>query len=260
MRILKPSIHLKDFFEKLAKASNAVLMLDYDGTLAPFKIDPKEAFPYEGVEMRLNKIIRSNTRVVIISGRAIKDLIFLLSMDPLPEIWGSHGAERLKKGNVYSQAQVGQEVYEGLAQAKMRLATYIDPSRCEFKPLSMAVHWRGLSEDKIKQISENILQDWTNLLESHRLEIHAFDGGLELRPQGINKGIAVDVILKDAGPDFAAAYLGDDATDEEAFEMLGEKGLNVLVRKDIRPTKADIQLIPPQELLKFLDQWQMARP
>ena len=40
---------LKSFFEALRGAGGGVLALDYDGTLAPFRIDPMEAVPYAGV-------------------------------------------------------------------------------------------------------------------------------------------------------------------------------------------------------------------
>lgn len=52
------------------------------------------------------------------------------------------------------------------------------------------------------------------------------------------------------------AYLGDDTTDEKAFKALGENGLKVLVKDKLRPTLADLHLIPPKDLLEFLNQWQ----
>jgi len=70
----------------------------------------------------------------------------------------------------------------------------------------------------------------------------------------MNKGGAVRSILQST-KESVIAYLGDDATDEEAFSVLVDKGLKVLVRQNVRPTQADIQLIPPEELLAFFDRW-----
>ena len=56
-------------------------------------------------------------------------------------------------------------------------------------------------------------------------------------------------------PDTVSAYLGDDLTDEDAFDAIKRKGLAVLVRKEERITRADIRLTPPEELLAFLDRW-----
>jgi trehalose-6-phosphatase len=55
--------------------------------------------------------------------------------------------------------------------------------------------------------------------------------------------------------DVAAAYLGDDLTDEDAFKAIKGKGIGVLVRSELRPTAADIWLTPPKDLLEFLSVW-----
>jgi len=60
-------------------------------------------------------------------------------------------------------------------------------------------------------------------------------------------------ILKGVEGKAPVAYLGDDFTDEDAFEELGAHGLKVLVRAEPRETKADVRLEPPEELLSFLD-------
>ena len=52
-----------------------------------------------------------------------------------------------------------------------------------------------------------------------------------------------------------AAYLGDDSTDEHAFEAMNGHGLSVLVRPRYRPTAAQLWLRPPDEVLDLLEQW-----
>ena len=65
----------------------------------------------------------------------------------------------------------------------------------------------------------------------------------------------MEVLLGEEPADVAAAYLGDDATDEEAFATLGGRGLTVLVRPEFRATTAQVWLRPPDELFDFLDRW-----
>ena len=72
---------------------------------------------------------------------------------------------------------------------------------------------------------------------------------------GQNKGLAIKELLAEIAPDDLIAYLGDDLTDEEAFTALDGRGLKVLVRHEFRPTHADVQIAPPEELLQFLDRW-----
>src|SRR5581483_3447129 len=112
MRLLKDEISLNTFFYTLQKKPS-LLFLDYDGTLSPFKIDPLEATPYPGVMELIGKIMQEGkTKVVIVSGRAMQDLIPLISMVPLPELWGSHGGERLKTNGNYSQIDLSSEQKE----------------------------------------------------------------------------------------------------------------------------------------------------
>ena len=96
------------------------------------------------------------------------------------------------------------------------------------------------------------------LVEGTGLSLHEFDGGLELRPPGITKGEAVETILAEMQGETVSAYLGDDLTDEDAFAAMKGQGMGVLVRKELRETRADLWLRPPEELLDFLKRWQTA--
>jgi trehalose-phosphatase len=84
---------------------------------------------------------------------------------------------------------------------------------------------------------------------------HDFDGGIELRVPGRHKGFVVDAVLSEMGRETAAAYLGDDSTDEDAFKAIRGRGIGVLVRPQYRATAADFWLKPPEELLEFLERW-----
>jgi trehalose 6-phosphate phosphatase len=99
------------------------------------------------------------------------------------------------------------------------------------------------------------LQIWTPLIRDYPLHILNFDGGMEIRALGPDKGSAVREILAEAAPAAAVAYLGDDRTDEDAFRALQGKGLTALVRPEHRATAADLWLKPPEELIEFLHSW-----
>ena len=87
---------VEPFLRSVAQSQNSALLLDYDGTLAPFSIDRKRALPYAGVTTLLQELVDTGrTRVVIISGRNAYEVGPLLGVKPCPEIWGSHGLQRL---------------------------------------------------------------------------------------------------------------------------------------------------------------------
>ena len=71
---------LHPFFERLRASGGGVLALDYDGTLAPFRIDPMQAVPYPGVREAIARILATGkTRVVLISGRRAEEVRELLA-------------------------------------------------------------------------------------------------------------------------------------------------------------------------------------
>ena len=85
-----------------------------------------------------------------------------------------------------------------------------------------------------------------------------FDGGVEILAPAANKGNAIQSIIEGHDPEAAIAYLGDDQTDEDAFQALKGRGLSILVRSEPRPTAADLRLQPPEELIEFLHNWLLA--
>jgi len=259
MQALDQTVDLEGFFRDVARAPRRLLLLDYDGTLAPFRIDPADAKPYPGVIERLEAIMEDpRCCVMIVSGRWIRDLLPLLALKNLPEIWGSHGWEKLRFDGEYELAELQEIAHRGLAEVKTWAAQIENAGgRCEHKVGSLAVHWRGLTLEHITEIRRIVFERWSTTGPHQALVWHDFDGGIELRAPGRNKGYAVREALADT-PNVAAAYLGDDLTDEDAFKAIEGRGLSILVRPHYRPTAAQLWLRPPEDLLDFLSRWHAA--
>ena len=255
MEILNKKTDLNQFFSLLENSIDRILMLDYDGTLAPFNPNRNKAYPYPKAAEIVNKILVDNScRVIIISGRTIDDLLNLIMFESMPEIWGSHGYEKqLPDGTCFIET-VSAEVKETirLYEEAFRIAEL--EKYCEKKPFGIAVHWRGCSMDQINQIKTKVDQI-ASKINNHSVSVADFDGGKEIRINGIDKGTAVNKIMSNAMAGSVSAYLGDDLTDEDAFRQMGDSGLKVLVREKPRVTLADIRLTPPDELVWFLGKW-----
>lgn len=261
MQALTSRIDLAAFFERVASAAGRLLMLDYDGTLAPFDVRPERAVPYPEVATALAGIVAAGgTRVVIVSGRPAAEVPPLLGLASPPEIWGSHGWERLLPDGRRIVEQPGQAARQGLADAGAALEAIMPHgARLEEKLASLALHWRALPASAGEELARRAREMWKPMVENGALELLPFDGGLELRSVGCNKQHAVKALLSETAVDHAIAYLGDDITDEDAFRAVRPRGLGVLVRAAFRETEADVWLTPPEELVEFMRHWSVKR-
>ena len=247
---------LSDFLDHLGAAPVSVLMLDYDGTLAPFQVDRDHAYPYPEVVPVLERIVQcGKTRVIVITGRPVGEIKTLLRPLDKLEVWGSHGMERLLPDRTFRQMEIDNETMAVLSRAEEWVIAAGLRSRAEIKPGGIAIHWRGLPDDEVADIKDRVRQGWSPFAERPGLKLLKFEAGLELRVAHPDKGDAVAAILADAEPSAEIAYLGDDLTDEDAFRALRGRGLPILVRAEYRETSAEAWLRPPNELVGFLNQW-----
>lgn len=261
MRVLRASFEPGAFLERVGRARARVLLVDYDGTLAPFRVDPAEARPYAGVAERLQRVRAAGTRLVVVSGRPAREVRGLLALRPSPEVWGAHGWERSRPGEDPAPVDLPERVRSGLAEGAERVAATRGRGRLERKPASVAVHVRGLEPGEAERVVARARAAWEPVARRRGLELRTFDGGLELRARGRDKGDVVREVLGEVAEgtaepaDVAAAYLGDDDTDEDAFRAMRGRGASLLVRPELRETAADAWIRPPGELLELLDDW-----
>lgn len=257
MQVLTSRLDWAAFIKGIAAAPCRVLLLDYDGTLAPFHVRPELAVPYPEVGVALQEIMQAGaTRVVIVSGRPVDEIPPLLRLDSQPEIWGAHGRERLFPDGRRSIHEVSGAARRALKEAaRAAEGTLVEGGRLEKKLASVALHWRGLGDAQARVLRERTMLLWQGIAADEALEILAFDGGLELRATGCNKQYAVESVLAETPAGCAAAYLGDDVTDEDAFHAIAPHGVAVLVRPEFRETAADVWIQPPGELVSFLRHW-----
>jgi trehalose-phosphatase len=242
--------------QPLRSTPRSLLMLDYDGTLAPFHVDRFAAVLYPGVAERLATLSGlARVRLVLISGRPARELRGLLPANTRVEIWGSHGWEQLKSDGYYRLFPLDPVQQSALERVVREMTVLGFSEALEVKPSSVAIHWRSVAPAKEERIRTSIQSVFSRLAQPGGLKLLPFDRGLELRSTDRTKGTAVKHILAEEPGAFPVAYLGDDLTDEDAFAALGDRGFSILVRTEVRASSARFWLRPPQELLDFLDEW-----
>jgi trehalose-phosphatase len=246
------------FFSGFAGEAKPLLLLDYDGSLAPFRVDRFKARPWAGVRELLGRIQRQGvTRMAVVTGRPASEIAPLLGLDDPVEVWGLHGAERLYPDGRRELEQAPDAAWKKLEALREQLQRDSLGGLFEDKANAVVMHWRGASPRKAKLIEKRTRALFEPLAEMDGLSLLEFEAGVELRV-GRDKGGAVEAIVQESGADAPVAYLGDDLTDEAAFRAvntLGSRGLSVLMRQVWRESAAEVWLRPPGELREFLEIW-----
>jgi trehalose 6-phosphate phosphatase len=149
---------------------------------------------------------------------------------------------------------------DAAAQAMQRLRRTL-PSmegvEVEDKDPAFAVHYRqardaGEAQDRLKAWLET-LPDMLDAVWGKKV--------VELRPQGLTKGTAVRRIAADH-PERTPVYLGDDTTDEDAFEALDAMAdddtpapVTVKIGPEDEPTAARYRLPDPDAVVAHLQRY-----
>lgn len=229
--------------------SQTCLFLDIDGTIAPIVARPDQVGPVAGRTALLRALsVRLEGRLAVISGRAIPDIDRIVE-GAVTAVAGVHGLQRRSADGRIHQAQP----HPGLDVVRGRLAEFAAGRPgvlVEDKGLSIAIHYRAEPEagDPINTAARRIATE-------NGLGVQAGDQVVELRTPGQDKGDAIRAFMTEAP--FAGGrpvFVGDDLTDEPAFETAARMGGYGLLVGPARPTHALRRLADCEAVLAWLDQ------
>jgi trehalose 6-phosphate phosphatase len=232
------------------------LFLDYDGTLSPIVPNPEDARLSDAMRATLVTLAR-HYPVALVSGR---DLPVLKGFVGLEGVYyaGSHGFEIEGPGGQTFELEEGRALIPELDAAERELASGLaglPGARLERKRFSVAVHWRHVEVGRGPEVERAV----DAVLARHpRLRKSGGKKVFEVQPDiDWHKGRAVLWMLRALGLEGESVlpvYVGDDLTDEDAFQMLEGRGLGLVVRGEVeRRTAADYALADVEEVRQFLE-------
>jgi trehalose-phosphatase len=240
--------------------------LDYDGTLSAIVPDPDSARLVDGAERTIARLAQ-RCPVAILSGRDLADIRDRVAV---PGLWyaGSHGFETVAPDGTFRQNDEAAAAVPVLARAAAELREKladIKGSRVEHKRFAVAVHYRDVAASDIGEVVASTYR------VGRREHLRVTNGRkvVELRPDvDWNKGTTLAWIVgqiagaagpatsrKDAGK-VMPIFIGDDLTDEDAFDAVKTDGIGILVRHTEdgdRPSAARFTLEDPGQVRGFLD-------
>ena len=203
-----------------ADPGSAAILLDIDGTLAPIVEHAGDANVPEATRHLLIAVAKRYGLVACVSGRRAKESRAMVSIGTISYI-GNHGAELLRAGWTEPKLDPAVEDWARRIQDFSRETDTPELRRCrvrvEDKGAIVAFHWRGAPDEGTARAAIDAI---AARAEKAGLRTHWGRKVLEVRPPvRIDKGAGVTAFL-DGAKLSAALYVGDDATDVDAFRAL----------------------------------------
>ena len=221
--------------------SGIALFLDVDGTLLEIAARPQAVSVPADLRERLRTLhAAAGGAVALVSGRSVADLDALFAPLKLPSA-GLHGFERRGASGAYRTRPLPPTAaLESARTAMLHLALRHPGLHVEDKRFAFALHYRGAPrlESALISAMEEIAAGVTQHLELQRGKMV-----IELRPAGATKAQAVAEFLGE--PPFAGrmpVFVGDDLTDEPAFELVNRLAGASIVVSATRPSAAHARL------------------
>ncbi len=262
---MKNVAYLFSDWKKIEKTLNGkfiYLFLDYDGTLVPIVETPDKAIMPKGTKDLLRQLSKMpNRKIAIISGRTLKDISKRVGLKNIDYV-GNHGFE-IKGPKINFKSPLPLRYRRTLEEIKDKLEENLSSFRGVFiedKGFSLSVHYRLADKENIPTIEAEFYS--VIFLYEFRNDIHVKPGKmvLEIRPPiSWDKGKVVLwllerrlFVMRNKKMKVLPIYIGDDTTDEDAFECLQNKGMTIFIGKP-KKTKAQLYLKDSGEITRFLE-------
>ncbi len=246
---------------RISTASQVLLACDFDGTVSSIVLRPEDAtiLP-ECVEALRDVAALPSYEVAILSGRALADV---RARAGLPEAFysGNHGMEIEGPG-----LTIRDEAVERAQHLMVRLREALQPVVAEFsgafvedKGVSLSVHHRMTPESLAPQVRERVSQVVAHAIAGENVIVVQGKKVLDVRLRAAwDKGAALRALVqvlsqRSGGTPRLPIYVGDDATDEDAFREVNRMGgVSVLVGPAEQKTEAEYRIDSPVDVAGFL--------
>lgn len=241
------------------RSGRLVLLLDFDGTLAPIVERPELARPLPATARAIGRLqLRKDLDIAVVSGRGLADARALVGLEGIA-FAGNHGMEIEGPGvhQIHAEAAAARPQLERVAAALRRQLAPLEGAIVEDKGLTLSIHYRLVPEAGHPDVRAAVTD-----AVAETPELHVTEGKmvLEIRPRvDWHKGRAVEFLLRHLSPPAGAPvlYFGDDTTDEDAFRALSSwshgAGEGVIVGEErLDSTAAGSFVRTPEEVAEVL--------
>jgi trehalose 6-phosphate phosphatase len=236
--------------------SHILLLLEFDGTLAPVASSPGGAVLPPETRTVLKKLQAKDwCTVAVISGRSLRNLKGKVRIEGIIYA-GDHGAEIEGSGIAFC-APVPPETLRALANIRAHLEflpSALQGVLMEDKGTSLSIHFRAAKEAEKHQAIEAVRLASGSF--SDTVKVGSGQEVVEVTPCSWDRGKAISWLVAHSAQPVSdnpiPVYIGDDSTDEDAFKAVGDRGLTVVVGRRL-DSSARYYLNEPEEVCRFLE-------
>ena len=172
---------------------------------------------------------------------------------------GSHGFDITGPNGLEKQHEEGEQLLPILDKAEQHLnerLKNINGVKVERKKYAIAVHYRNVEKSLTQEVKNAVLEE---LAQHPKLKKGSGKKIIELKPNiNWHKGKALIWLIENLEPegDFLfPIYIGDDITDEDAFEEIANLGIGIIVGTHDQETAATYSLREVAEVIPFLEEF-----
>jgi trehalose 6-phosphate synthase/phosphatase len=246
------SDELRKLADGIAFDREVLFALDYDGTLMGIRQNPEDAGPdAELVALLAQLASQSGVKVAVVSGRTRESLEEWLGALPISLI-AEHGVWTRLAGSdwICHVDAVSTSWMEPLKKKLDEYASRTPGARVEEKTAGLAWHYRAAAHQLGALRARELRLNLIPLLSRAPVSVMSGRKVVEIRPQGIDKGTAVQFLLGKELGNMTVVAAGDDRTDEDLFAALPPSALTLCAGP--APTRAKYRLAGPEQVRSFL--------
>ncbi len=245
---------------RFARARARTIMLDYDGTLREFERHPDLARPTPEIRAVLRSLAAlPATEVHIVSGRRKRTLEQWLGRLPV-YLSAEHGyLARAPGGEWRTLIDLDLSWLRPIERLCGESRRTFPGAHVERKSCSVAWHYREAEREYGSWRAHELLNDLGQHLAGAPAEILLGHQVVEVRAQGVDKGLYVRSLFPDGKePTHFVLGLGDDRTDHDLLDALpsgsvaGHVGGLLPSRRASDGKREDIHIVGPGEVRAFL--------
>ncbi|GAB3939676.1 bifunctional alpha,alpha-trehalose-phosphate synthase (UDP-forming)/trehalose-phosphatase [Spirosoma harenae] len=215
---LETDLPVQSFVSAFDDAHQRLLLLDFDGTLAPIVDNPADASPSESLKTTLQNLAE-NSDVVVISGRSRSFLEKTFTGIPV-HLVAEHGAFLKKPDQPWERLDLSTDDWSSAVRSTM--APFVDRfagSFIEEKETALVWHYRMAQFEDIEGQATELANQLRETAFSIPLSIIQGNKVVEVKAAKHSKGTVALTILDQKPYDFIVS-IGDDTTDEDMFRQL----------------------------------------